>query len=327
MSVARRRFGALLSSLALGLVALVTAPVAGAQDVPNAPTGAIEQQFYAPGPWAVTAAPNFACCDSSGQAYDLWAPTDLGAGGMRHPIITWGNGTGALPESYDYFLRHLASWGFVVIASRQLNTGTGREILDAARYLAREARRPGSPFQGKLDIRRIGSIGHSQGATGAVNALRLSNGRLRTAVALAIPTNLICQGLADCVNPAQLTGGSVFYLNGSLDVLISPSRQPAWQGGLNSNEAFYNATPDTVGKLWATLAGANHNDVQGQPDCRGTSAGTCANGVYGYLGYGTAWMADRLMDDPAARGAFVSGTGEIFFQTKNWRNTTSNIAP
>jgi hypothetical protein len=28
-----------------------------------------------------------------------------------------------------------------------------------------------------------------------------------------------------------------------------------------------------------------------------------------------------------ARSAFVSGTGEIFFQTRNWRNTTSNIAP
>jgi hypothetical protein len=44
--------------------------------------------------------------DGSGS-YRLYYPADLGGG--RHPIVTWGNGTGAVPEQYSGLLRHLAS--------------------------------------------------------------------------------------------------------------------------------------------------------------------------------------------------------------------------
>jgi hypothetical protein len=50
---------------------------------PNYPTGAIELKYYAPGTWTVSA--GGACCDSSGNEFDLHHPTNLGPAGKRIP--------------------------------------------------------------------------------------------------------------------------------------------------------------------------------------------------------------------------------------------------
>src|SRR5665811_331154 len=49
-------------------------------------------------------------------AFTLFRPTDLAQGGLCHPVVTWGNGTGAMPSIYRSLLNQLASHGFVVIA-------------------------------------------------------------------------------------------------------------------------------------------------------------------------------------------------------------------
>jgi hypothetical protein len=300
--------------------------------VPNFPTGAIEQHYYVDGPWAVTQALAFACCDSSGDAYDAWYPTDLGANGFRHPIITWGDGTNSLPVQGAYLFKHLASWGFVIVAAENKATGSGAQIVDAARYMAAQDTTVGSLFYGKLDTDHIGVLGHSQGADGAINALIKAEGFIRTAVVLEKPTQVACTLQNDCPTSASIPAGlSVFYVNGSADIVISPSTQfgspcilPGGVSNENSNECYYQDTPDDVEKLWATLIGANHDDVGGAPTCAGVFP-PCNNGVYGYLGYPTAWMMDRLQNDRYAHGAFVSGSGEIFHETANWENAESNI--
>src|SRR5580704_6935364 len=73
-------------------------------------------------------------------------------------------------------------------------------------------------------------------------------------------------------------------------------------------------------------ASMRRSDVKpGRPGCDTAAAVPCLIGVYGYLGYPTAWMADRLGLDPTAHTAFVSGTGEIFSQTSHWEFVQSNI--
>jgi hypothetical protein len=324
-----RRGTALRTAVAV-LVAgfALTGGTAGAAGPPNAPTAPIEQRFHAPGTWAVTAVPGFHCCDSSGAAFDVWYPTKLGQNGVRHPIITWGNGTNARPSDYAYLLAHLASWGFVVIASEDTSTGTGDQILEAARYMAAQDAVPSSIFHHTLDVNRIGGIGHSQGAAGVLNAMIKSGGSIRTAVPIELPGQVWCLlslGLR-CMDTRNLTSGAVFFVNGSADTWVSPSTQPLpwWLVGLQSNSAYDEATPPSVTKVWGTLKGPDHNDVQGQPDCV-AAARPCVNGVYGYLGYPTAWMMDQLRGDPFAHQAFVNGTGEIFGETTNWSNQTSNI--
>jgi hypothetical protein len=310
--------------------AMVGAPVRAAP-FPNAPTLPIEERYYAPGPWAVTTGKAVGCCDSSGATFDVWYPTDLGRHGFRHPIITWGNGTNAVPSQYSFLLAHLASWGFVVVASENTNTGTGQEILDAARWIVAQNDRASTPFYHALAPTRVGAIGHSQGASGALNALIKSDGLITTAVPIELPPQVYCVATpARCADTRALRGGAFFLVNGSADVVISPSTQLLpWQlAGLQSNFAYYQAAPTSVTKAWATLRGPAHNDVQGQPDCASASPPidpplSCVNGVYGYLGYLTAWMMDRLQDDRYAHQAFVSGTGEMFHETANWTNQTS----
>lgn len=116
----------------------------------------------------------------------------------------------------------------------------------------------------------------------------------------------------------------MFFIDGSADVPISPPTQPAFLPGEQSIAAYYNATPSNVPKLKGTLRGPSHNDVQGQPDCTKVPIG-CVNGVYGYLGYPTAWFMDRLQGDAFAHGAFINGTGEMFSETTNWELVASNI--
>jgi hypothetical protein len=82
--------------------------------------------------------------------------------------------------------------------------------------------------------------------------------------------------------------------------------------------------PAGVGKVKGTLIGPNHNDVTGQPSCN-KAAFPCVNGVCGYLGYPTAWLMFQLQGDNYARGAFVSATGEMFSEAKNWEYVASNI--
>jgi len=290
---------------------------------PNYPTGTIELKYYAPGPWQVTVSTGGACCDSSGNKFDLYYPANLGANGFLHPILTWGNGTNSTAIHCDYFLRHMASWGFVVIATEDQNTGPGQTILDAANFLVNAASDAASIFFNKLNVSQIGSFGHSQGATGAINALIKSGGSISTVIPIELPSQIWCSSAANCVDTANMTSGSIFFVDGSNDP-ISPPTQPPLIPGEQSIAAYYDAVPNTIPKAKGTLIGPSHNDIQGQPGCTITIFG-CINGVYGYLGYPTAWFMDRLQGDAFAHGAFVKNTGEMFSQTKNWVFVASNI--
>ena len=179
---------------------------------PNYPAKPIELKYYAQGTWPVTVSASGACCDSLGNKFDLYYPTHLGANGFLHPILTWGNGSFAIPSQYDYFLRHMASWGFVVIATRDQMTGPGQTILDGAKFLVAANADSASPFYHKLNVSQIGSFGHSQGATGAINAMLKSSGLIKTVIPIELPAQVWCNP-ANCINTASLTSGSIFFVD------------------------------------------------------------------------------------------------------------------
>jgi hypothetical protein len=291
---------------------------------PNYPTGTIELKYYAAGSWAVTVSLGGACCDSAGNKFDLYYPTPLGANGFMHPILTWANGTNTTSDHYTHFLKHMASWGFVVIATQDLNTGVGQTVLDAANFMIHANSDSQSQFYQKLNVTEIGSFGHSQGATGALNALIKSAGTIKTVIPIEIPAQIWCSSGANCADTSKLSSGSIFLVDGTADGIISPATQPSGVLGEQSIDGYYKAAPNNILKLKGTLIGPNHNDVQGQPDCTSVPIG-CVNGVYGYLGYPTAWFMFQLQGDNQAHGAFVSGTGEMLSETKNWELVASNI--
>ncbi|WP_146251141.1 poly(ethylene terephthalate) hydrolase family protein [Nocardia tenerifensis] len=304
-------------------IALVTGAVAHADPAPYVPAPGVESTYFEPGPAAVNERLGFGCCDTTGAKFDLWYPADLGT--ERHPIVLWGNGSDAIPSQYAHLLRHLASWGFVVIGTENQQTGSGVDIRKSLDYLLAQDEDPASVFFGKLDREAVGAVGHSQGATGVLNALRDSGGAIKTAVPLEIAAQRFCSNAAKCTDTRSLTTGSVFLVNGSADGIISPSRQLLpWQlEGLQSNQAYYEAVPANLTKAWGTLNGPDHNDVQGQPDCAAASS-PCRVGVYGYLGYPTAWLMAQLRGDAAARDAFRPG-GDFYKSSPNWSNQVGSV--
>jgi hypothetical protein len=294
------------------------------------PYGEIEKKYYAAGPWKdVTVSETETPCDSEGNKCLLIYPANIGANGFKHPIVAYGNGTNANPIEAAYFLKHLASWGFAVIASEDKHTLRGITILDSVNYLIAANGDPGSIFLNKFDVTQIGAAGYSQGAFGVISAMIKSPGLIKSAIAIALPRKSWCNPACPDPDVRHLTQGSLFFVTGSDDP-ISPPAQPAGSPGEQSIEAYYSAVPDKLMKLKGTITGASHNDISGQPDCANAGGRACVIGVYGYLGYPTAWLMSQLQGDAHARGAFVQETGEMFRrppqpELRNWDGVASNI--
>jgi hypothetical protein len=325
-----------VAALVVSACVLAAPVLSQSGSVPNYPTQPIELKYFDDGPWEVSVTQVADCVSKVIVANtlvlplqcEIYHPTELGSdpgvpvsSGFKHPIVVWGNGTGAmLPGAYSYWLAHLASWGFVVIRTSDPTAGNGQTLLDSMDYLIARNGDPASVYYDKLDTDHIGAAGHSQGAAGAINAMNTSNGQIRAALAIHLPFNFAC--VLPCVDEQKLIGataGSIFYVSGTLDP-ISPDTQ-LLPGPLNSNMAFYSATPAALTKVKAILKGGAHDDVTGKPTC----TLLCSNGVYGYLGYPTAWLMWRLRDAADGRDAFKSPDGEIFQETQNWQGVASNV--
>jgi hypothetical protein len=275
------------------------------------------------GPWSVLVDTTETACDSRGNKCTLFYP-DVRKGSAKHPIITWGNGTDTPPEQYAYFLKHLASWGFVIIASRELNSlnnGGGKSILEAAQRLASANDDPKllkGVFYHKLDATQVGAMGHSQGAEAAIAAMMKSDGFIKTVVPFELPAAVWCDAHTECIDISKLTQGSIFFVTGTEDIVAPPS-QCSCDTGVDSVFAYYNLVPNAIPKVMGALFAFGHPDILGQPDC-GQIPG-CYVGVYGYLGYPTAWMMFQLKGDTYAAGAarITDFTGQIAMGKKPCR--------
>ncbi|MEV3986960.1 MULTISPECIES: alpha/beta hydrolase [unclassified Nonomuraea] len=251
----------------------------------------VETSYTAPGPWAVTTA-------QVGTAYRLHYPADLGAGGFRHPVVTWGNGTNTTPEDFPGILNQLASWGFVVIAATSGSTGSGTEMLAGVRLLEDADADPASVFHGKLDLTRVGAIGSSQGAMGAINAANHSGGLIRAVVAVSLPAPWAAATIGE-MHVEELTC-PVFFASGGRDLLLSPYR---------AVQAYYDSVPGPA--AMAILKDGSHTMIKG--------AGS------GPLGYVTAWLMYTLQDNPEARTAFVGSPPELDTNTAWERSAQKNL--
>src|SRR6186713_3192514 len=92
-------------------------------------------------------------------AFTMFRPMDLAASGLCHPVVTWGNGTGSTPNLYGVFLRHLASHGFVVIASDSKNVarGTPPPMVAGVTWVLEQNDDPSSPLYRHIDTAHVGA--------------------------------------------------------------------------------------------------------------------------------------------------------------------------
>ena len=268
----------------LAVVLVLLAALLSARGASAAPATPVQDRYAAPGPSEVV---RVDVVDSfGGVPYELYRPADLGAPGTLHPVVTWGNGSFARPPQYDPFLRHLASWGFVVIASTYDQVGTGEQQLGAVRRLERMAADQGNPLFGHVDLDRVAASGHSQGAGGSVRAAVAPGSPITTVLTFDLPTRALQFDAATKGFDTAALRVPVLFLSGMDDQLIS---------GTVTNHEYFHSVPGPAGV--AMLTGADHNGIQ--------------HGARPYPGYATAWLRYQLMDDAVAAAAFTGPTPEL----------------
>lgn len=231
------------------------------------------------GPYATTTERNV----GPGGAFTLVRPRDLATSRRKHPVITWGNGTGASPSTYTSLLNRLASHGFVVIASNSPNTGTANEMLAGIDWVLAQHEAAGNALSGKLDATRIGASGHSQGGFGTCAATR--DPRIKTIAPI--------QGFRA---PGAAYRGSIFAVSGTQDTIVSPTGIQNGFNRLTSGPAMYAELKSATHLNWMSGSG---------------SAGAETNEAV------VAWMRVHLMDDQPLRPRFY-GTGCGYCQDADW---------
>jgi hypothetical protein len=116
------------------------------------------------------------------QRFNIYRPRDLATSGYCHPILVWANGHTDNPEQnpplcvtdaaankwcgqYLPMMNHLASHGFVVIASLSTTTSRGNPLPTIAGldWLLQQSEVSSSPYYHRLDTANIGQLGHSEG--------------------------------------------------------------------------------------------------------------------------------------------------------------------
>jgi len=299
------------------LMAAVTATLTGAARQPAQPATAahaaavppafpVQAAFSAPGPYATTTG----TATDGAAAYDLYYPSNYAALGFQSPIVTWGNGTGGSPAQVSVLLRHLASYGFTVIASTLPNTGSGREIDAAAHYLAARNGVASSVFHGHLNVSEVAAAGTSQGATGAVRAAANDPALIKTVMTFSLPSavwaapNPDCPTAADCTAHPDALTRPVFFISthGFWDSIIA---SPATEKG------YFLSAP-----VHAALGIITSSD--GKAADHASIADPAAGGnPGGFLGYATAWLEYRLRGNATAAGAFTGPHPELT-ANPNW---------
>jgi hypothetical protein len=211
-------------------------------------------------------------------AFTMFRPSDLAQGGLCHPVITWGNGTGSSPSLYKVLLNHLASHGFVVIASNspQVAMGNPPPMVAGVTWVLQQNDDPTSVLYQRIDTTHIGATGHSQGGFATTTAGADSH---ITAIA---PMN--------GASTQRNLHGPAFLFCGGADTTVPCSTVMSAYNGITNQPimlAEY-VTADHVN--WVTFRGTAPSVVEGTA---------------------TAWMRVHLMGDTALRSWFYGASCKL----------------
>jgi hypothetical protein len=214
------------------------------------------------------------------------------------PTVVMVNGTGLNALHYRPVFEHLASWGFVVIGNDDSNAWNGRSAVVSLEKALCQNSMENSPLYQRIDLDRIGVVGHSQGAMGAINAAT-QDGRFKVLYAASCPQKSLAKKLSwsysmktICI-PTMLVAGT-----GWIDRRISP---------LESLLHLAEELPDTTPMLLGRLKGVEHRFVLHEGDA-----------------YMTAWLRCFLVNDADAAAALTSGNPEIL-NNPRWQNVNIHI--
>jgi hypothetical protein len=201
------------------------------------------------------------------NGYQLSYPVDLGRDGLKHPIVTWGNGSGSTPDQYT-LLQRMATHGFVVIASNSSSVSAAL-LKGGIDWLIMENGREGSMLKDKLDPDQVAAMGFSLGSLATFEAA--TDARIKTTVHIS-------GGSMTKSVVANLQGPAAFYCGTSSDIAF------------NGCEGDFEITP--VPTIYANFPG-DHLGVR-----NAATAPMIAKATVG-------WLRWRLMGDKTLDAMFV----------------------
>jgi len=204
-------------------------------------------------------------------AYTLFRPKDLAAGGLCHPVVTWGNGTGSSPSLYKVLLGQLASHGFVVIASDspQVSQGDPPPMVAGVTWVLEQNDDPASALYQRIDPMHVGATGHSQGGFATTTA----GGDSHVTTIFA---------LCGASNQRNLHGPALLFCGGADTTVPCSTIQNAYDS-INNQPIMLAEYVSADHANWVTFRGTTPSPVEATV---------------------TAWMRVQLMGDEALRSWF-----------------------
>ena len=248
----------------------------------------VEQKYHENGPYQVTV--------HSIDDIHVFVPDS--AHNAPWPTVVMVNGTGLKALHYHPVFEHLASWGFIVIGNDDSNAWNGRSAIVSLEKALCQNSMENSPLYQRIDLHRIGVVGHSQGAMGAINAAT-EDDRFKVLYAASCPQKSLAKKLDWSYSmktisiPTMLVAGTEW-----IDRHISP---------LDSLLLLAEELPNTTPMLLGRLKGVEHRYVLHEGDA-----------------YMTAWLRHFLANDADAAAALASDNPEIL-NNPRWQNVNIHI--
>lgn len=294
--------------IGIGLLYLSKKPAVKKKDMDRVLSGgSLEAKYQEMGPYPVSHLETAAM--QSFQKYLFYFPAEMASSGGKYPAVIFSNGTGVAGSQYSAVLEHLASWGFIVVATEEAYSWNGfssEMCLRRLRMLNETKNVEGwdtNPFFQHVDLDRIGAAGHSQGGVGVINAVTdMEHASMYRAAFIASPTNKELAAALEWPYEASKVKIPTFLVSstGQADENMVVS--------LDGLQQIYGEIPDSVPKLMARRNDADHGDM-----------------LYFADGYMTAWFLWQLCADETAAAVFCGENGEIYWNPY-YQDMDSNLS-
>ena len=163
------------------------------------------------------------------------------------PVVAFGHGFLAPPALYAQTMRHLASWGFSVIAPQSAleffpsHSAYGRDLRQCLYWVRDQGRNPASPWFGLVSSNRWGLSGHSMGGGADILAA------LDEPEVDAVANMGAADTLPSAVDLIPAVQAATCFIAGSDDTIAAPE----WQ-----TYPFYRHA--NAPRLFALLNGGSH---------------------------------------------------------------------
>lgn len=221
------------------------------------------------------------------EKFTVWYPSAMEENDDVYPAVIMVNGTGVKASKYNSVLKHLATWGFIVIGNEHPSSGFGESTDQTLDFLMAQNEDQDSLFYQKIDLDRIGLEGHSQGGAGCFTELSVSpyKDAYKTAVALSPTDEELANAFGWNYDTTKIDAPVLMIAGSENDVIT-----------LENMEKIFDRLQGPKAMMRRT--GADHGKMLYQAD-----------------GYATAWLMWQLQNDEEAAAAFTGEDPELMNNT------------